>query len=174
MFICLRGFILSLLLVLLPGVPAVADQVSRDEVKSLDGQVQDVKADVLSIGAQMHQLEEKLLYPSTTEVAVFVSLDKAARFSVDSMEIHVDGKRVAQHLYTVKELDALQKGGVQRIYAGNIISGRHDLQVFLEGKAARGAALHAKESFTFSKNDGPRMLEVRLVDSDHMITLRDW
>ncbi len=173
MFILLRGFILSLALSLL-SFPAIAEQVSREELKSLDEQVQDIKTDALSIGAQMLQLEEKLLYPSTTQVAVFVSLDKAAQFSLDSMEIQVDGKRVAQHLYTVKELEALQQGGVQRIYAGNIVSGRHDLQVLLIGKEARGAALRAKASFTFSKDEGPKMLEVRLIDSDHIITLRDW
>ena len=134
-------------------------------------------------GRQMLQLEEKLLYPSTTQVAVFVSLDNAAKFSLDSMEIQVDGKRVAQHLYTVKELEALQKGGIQRIYAGNIVSGRHDLQVLLTGKAARVTALRTKESFmfstkesfTFSKDVGPKMLEVHLVNAaDKVITLKDW
>ncbi len=173
MSVFLRGFILSLLL-LPASVPAVADQVSREEIKSLDKQVQDVKIDALRIGAQMLQLEEKLLYPSTTQVAVFVSLDKTVQFSLDSMEIQMDGKRVAQHLYTVKELEALQKGGVQRIYAGNIASGPHDLQVLMSGKAARGAALRARETFTFSKDEGPKMLEVRLVDSSRVIMLRDW
>ncbi len=172
MFIFLRGFVLFLSLLLL-SFSVSAEQISPDEIKSLDEQVQDIKTDVLSIGAQMLQLEEKLLYPSTTQVAVFVSLDKSAQFSLDSMEIQVDGKRVAQHLYTVKEIEALQKGGVQRIYAGNIASGRHDLQVLLTGKAARDAALRAKESFKFSKDEGPKMLEVRLVDSAHIITLRD-
>ncbi len=174
MLIFLRGFILSYSLVLLLSFPAVAEQVSPGEIKSLDEQIQDIKSDVLSIGAQMLQLEEKLLYPSTTQVAVFVSLDKAATFSLDSIEIQVDGKRVAQHLYTVKELEALQKGGVQRIYTGNIASGRHDLQVLLTGKSGLGAALKAKESFLFSKDDGPKMLEVRLIDSAHIITIRDW
>ncbi len=173
MFILLRGFMLSLVPVLLLSFPANAEQASREEIKRLNEQVQDIKTEALSIGVQMRQLEEKLLYPSTSQIAVYVSLDKAAQLSLDSLEIQVDGKRVAQHLYTAKELEALQKGGVQRIYVGNIASGKHDLQVLLSGKA-RGAALRAKESFSFSKDAGPRMLEVRLVDSAHIITLRDW
>lgn len=173
MLILLRGFILSLSLLLL-SFSAIAEQVSPEEIKSLDEQVQDIKTDVLSIGAQMLQLEEKLLYQSTTQVAVFVSLDKAAQFSLDSMEIQLDGKRVAQHLYTVRELEALLRGGVQRIYAGNIVSGRHDVQVLLTGKSARGAALRAKENVTFDKDEGPKMLEVRLTDSAPVITFRDW
>ncbi len=174
MFMLLRGFMLSLLPVLLLSYPAHAEQVSREEIKRLNDQVQEIKTDVLSIGVQMRQLEEKLLYPSTSQIAVYVSLDRAVQVSLDSMEIQVDGRRVAQHLYTAKELEALQKGGVQRLYVGNIASGKHDLQVLMSGKSGRGAAVRAKESFTFSKDTGPRMLEVRLVDSAHVITLRDW
>ena len=173
MLILSRGFILSLSLLLL-SLPAIAEQVSPDEIKSLDQQVQDIKADVLSIGAQMLQLEEKLLYPSTSQVAVFVSMDKTVPFSLESMEIQVDGKRVAQHLYTVRELEALQKGGVQRIYAGNIVSGPHDLQALVAGKAAGGSALRAKENFAFTKDEGPRMLEIRLIDSAPIITFGVW
>ncbi len=173
MFTRVKGFIPFLSLVMALSFPAYAEQVSPEEIKSLNEQVQDIKTEVLSLGVQMRQLEEKLLYPSTSQVAIFVSLDKAAQFSLDSMEIQVDGKRVAEHLYTVKEFEALQKGGVQRIYAGNIVFGRHDLLVLLTGKAARGTVLRAKESFTFNKAEGPKMLEVRLVNSDRIITLRE-
>ena len=85
------------------------------------------------------------------------------------------GKPAAQHLYTLRELEALQKGGMQRIYAGNIKSGEHGLRVLVTGKTADGSGLRRTESFKFSKDVGPRMLEVHLVDSGaHMITLRDW
>ena len=87
--------------------------------------------DVLSIAAELNQLEEKLLYPSNTQIAVFVSLAEGETFRLDSVEIQLDDKAVAHHLYTFKELEALQKGGVQRIYTGNFRSGEHDLQVFV-------------------------------------------
>ena len=172
MLIVIRGLILSLSLLLT--FPAYAAEVAREETKSLDEQVQEIKAEVLSIGAEMLQLEEKLLYPSTTQLAVFVSLDNAAKFSLDSMEIHVDGKRVADHLYTAKESEALQNGGVQRIYVGNVLSGQHEVRVSLAGKSAKGAGVRAKENFPFSKDEGPKILELHLADSAPIITLRDW
>ncbi len=174
MFKLLRGSILSIAMLML-SFPAYAEEVSKEQIKSLDEQVQEIKSDVLSIGAQMRLLEEKLLYPSNTQVAVFVSLDNTAKFRLDSMEIQLDGKPVAQHLYTSKELEALQKGGMQRIYAGNIKSGGHALQVLLIGKNEDGSGLRTKESFTFSKDVGPKMLEIRMVKSaTQIITLRDW
>jgi hypothetical protein len=123
----------------------------------------------------MRLLEEKLLYPSTTQVAVFVSLDSKAKFRLDSLEIQLDGKPATQHLYSFKEIEALQKGGVQRLYTGNIKSGEHDLRVLLRGEAADGSELRAKENFKVNKDVGPKMVEIHLVDSGaRSITLRDW
>ncbi len=128
MFHILRGFILSIAVLML-GFPAYAEEISREQIKGLDEQVQEIKSDVLGIAAELNQLEEKLLYPSNTQVAVFVSLVSGETFRLDSVEIQLDGKPVAHHLYSFKELEALQKGGVQRIYTGNVRSGEHDLQV---------------------------------------------
>src|SRR6266540_2485977 len=122
MFDILRGFILSIAILIL-SFPAYAEEVSREQIKGQDEQVQEIKGDVLSIAAELNQLEEKLLYPSNTQVAVFVSLVGGETFRLDSVEIQLDGKPVAHHLYSFKELEALQKGGVQRIYTGNVRSG---------------------------------------------------
>jgi hypothetical protein len=174
MFNILRGFILTISMLTL-SFPAYAEEVSKEQLKGLDEQVQEIKADVLDIAAQLSLLEEKLLYPSTTQVAVFVSLDNRAEFRLDSMEVQLDGKRVTYHLYTFKELEALQKGGVQRIYTGNVTSGEHDLAVVLSGKTAGGSDLRATESFTFKKDVGPKMVEVHLAGSGaEAITLKDW
>jgi hypothetical protein len=152
---------------------AATEKVSKEQLKGLDEQVQEIKTDVLGIAAQLSLLEEKLLYPSNTQAAVFVSLDKGAGFRLDSMEIQLDGKPAAHHLYTFKELEALQKGGMQRIYTGNVTSGEHDLQVLLTGKTAGGSDLHAKESFKFKKDVGPKMVEIHLAGSGQTITLKD-
>jgi len=173
MFNILRGFILSIAMLTL-SFPAYAEEVSKEQIKGLDEQVQEIKTDVLGIAAQLSLLEEKLLYPSNTQVAVFVSMDNGAKFRLDSMEIQLDGKSVTQHLYTFKELEALQKGGVQRIYTGNIKSGVHDLQVLLAGKTAGGSDLRRAESFKVSKEVGPRMVEIHVAGSDaQTITLKD-
>ena len=174
MYILLRGCILPIAMLML-SFPAYAEEVSKEQIKSLDEQVQEIKTDTLSIAAQMRVLEERLLYPSSTQVAVFVSLDNAAKYNPGSIEIQLDGKPVAQHTYNPKEVEALQKGGLQRIYAANIKSGDHDLQVRLTGRTARGSFFDRKENFKFSKDVGPKMEEIRLINSDDQtITLREW
>jgi hypothetical protein len=174
MFILERGFIL-LIAILMLSSPAFAEEVSKEQIKSLDEQVQDIKADTLGIATQMRLLEEKLLYPSSTQVAVYLSLDKAAKYRPDSIEIQLEGKPVTYHLYNAKEVAALKKGGVQRLYMGNIKSGEHDLQVLLSGKNAGGLDFYRDEKFTFSKETGPKVVEIRLINAaDEIITLRDW
>ena len=157
---------------LLFSFPAFAQEVTKEQIKGLDEQIQEIKTDVLGIAAELNRLEEKLLYPSDTQVAVFVSLANAEKFRLDSVEIQLGGKPVAHHLYTFKELEALEKGGVQRIYTGNIMTGEHDLQVTLLGKTAGGTDFRKTESFNVTKNVGPKIVEFTLASQN--ITLKDW
>ena len=148
--------------VLLTALTANAAEVSKEQIKGLDEQVQEIKSDVLGIAAELNRLEEKLLYPSDTQVAVFVSLAAGEKFRLDAVELQLGGKAVARHLYSFKELEALQRGGVQRLYTGNITTGKHDLQVTLSGKAANGDDFRRTESFRVSKDVGPRIVELAL------------
>ncbi len=158
-------------LVLTACFAAQAQEVSKEQIKGLDEQVQEIKSDVLSIAAELNQLEEKLLYPSNTEVAVFVSLAAGETFRLDSVEIQLEGEPVAHHIYTFKELEALQKGGVQRIYTGNIRTGEHALEVAVMGKTSGGGDLQHEESFRINKDVGPKIVEISL--TAHGITLKD-
>ncbi|MEJ2657101.1 MAG: hypothetical protein P8012_07875, partial [Desulfobacterales bacterium] len=123
------------------------------------------------IAAELNQLEEKLLYPSNTQISVFVSLVKGETFRLDSVEIQLDGKPVAHHIYTFKELEALQKGGVQRIYTGNIRGGDHDLQTLVIGKSTGGADLRKTSRFKVNKDVGPKIVEISLTANG--ISLKD-
>jgi len=161
MFCWQRGLILGVSLFFM-SVAAYGQEVSTEPVKGLDEQVQEIKSDVLSIAAQLSQLEEKLLYPSNTQVAVFVSLTGEETFRLDSIEVRLDGNPLAHHLYTFKELEALQKGGVQRLFTGNIRSGEHDLEVFVLGQAAGGADFTKSEQFKVLKDVGPKIVEISL------------
>lgn len=156
-------------------LPAYGQEAPREQVKGLDEQVQEIKTDVLSISAQLNQLEEKLLYPSDTQIAIFVSVTKGEGFRLDSVDIQLDGKPVAHHLYTFKELEALQKGGVQRIYVGNVRTGEHALQVTVSGKSDGGSDFRKGESFKIAKNIGPKLVGVVLAGiGSNTITLKDW
>ena len=170
MYCWLKGIILGILMLVL-SVAAFAQEISREQIKGLDEQVQEIKSDVLSIATELNQLEEKLLYPSNTQVAVFVSLVSGETFRLDSVEIQMDGKPVAHHIYTFKELEALQKGGVQRIYTGNIRSGDHDMEVSVIGKSSGGRDLQKTNRFKVNKDLGPKIVEISLAAQN--IALKD-
>ena len=170
MYCWLKGIILGILLLVLSGT-AYAQEISKEQIKGLDEQVQEIKSDVLSIATELNQLEEKLLYPSNTQVAVFVSLVSGETFRLDSVEIQLDGNPVAHHIYTFKELEALQKGGVQRIYTGNIRSGDHDLEVSVIGKSSGGGDLQKTNRFKVNKDVGPKIVEISLAAQN--IALKD-
>jgi hypothetical protein len=170
MFYRLTGVIL-LISVLVFSMSANAQENYRAQIKGLDEQVQEIKTDVLSIAEQLNQLEEKLLYPSNTQVAVFISMVGGETFRLDSVEIKLDGKPMAHHIYTFKELEALQKGGVQRIYTGNILAGDHDLQVLVLGKSVGGTDFQNTERFKVNKDVGPKIVELSLAAGS--ITFKD-
>ena len=139
-----------------------AQEVSKAQMQGLDEQVQEVKSDVLAIAAELGRLEERLLYPSGTQVAVFVSLAAGEGFRLDSVRIEIDGQAVARHVYSFEELEALRKGGVQRIYTGNVASGEHQLTVTIAGKRAGGEDFEATETFGFRKDAEPKLVDVSL------------
>ncbi len=140
--------------------PGSAEELSREQQKGLDEQVQDIKKDVLGISAELTQLEENLLYPSNTQVSVFVSFEEGAKFRLDAVKIKIDGKDASSHIYTFKELEALQSGGVQRLYTGNVRTGEHTLEVSLISKASGSSAQVA--SHTFTKSVEPKLIEIHI------------
>jgi len=146
------------------GAPARAQDVTREQMQSLDEQVQEIKSDVLSISAELALLEERLLYPSDTQVAVFVSLAEGGSFRLDSLRIEIDGEPVTHHIYSFKELEALRKGGVQRIYTGNVPTGEHRIDVAVAGVDSGGGDLSESESFTFRKDVEPAQIGITLGD----------
>ncbi len=138
----------------------------QQQMRGLDEQVQEVKSDVLSIAAELNQLEEKLLYPSGTQVAIFVALAKGDQMRLDAVRLEIDGQLVAHYIYSAKELEALRKGGVQRIYVGNVTTGDHQLNVLVDGKLKAGADFNRTEHFTFHKEVKPKFVELTMAGPD--------
>ena len=172
----IRSLVLSILLCVC-ATPGRTQDAAREQMKGLDEQVQEVKSDVLSIAADLNQLEEKLLYPSNTHVAVFVAIAQGETFRLDAVQVQIDGQLAAHYIYTFKELEALQKGGVQRIYTGNITTGQHEIAISLNGKLASGKEYTQTERFPFSKGIGPKLIGVTLAGPDSgkpAIDVGDW
>lgn len=158
---------------MLSTVSTPAEEASQEELRSLDDQVQEIKTDVLSIAADLSRLEEKLLYPSNTQLAVFVSIAQGQTFRLDSMQIDIDGQVATRYIYAFKELDALQHGGTQRIYTGNVPTGAHQMQVTVAGKTDGGSDFNATQTFSFDKGVEPKLLGIAL-DGPETIELGEW
>jgi hypothetical protein len=145
-----------------PFAAATAQDISRDDMRSLDGQVQEIKSDVLSIASELGNLEERLLYPSNTQVALFVAIEDDDDFRLDAVKIEINGELATHHIYSYKELEALQKGGVQRIYTGNVPTGDHQLTVSMIGKLKNGTEFNKTDQFSFAKGVEPKALGITL------------
>ncbi|WP_308366185.1 MULTISPECIES: hypothetical protein [unclassified Microbulbifer] len=168
------GRILQITILMLLASVCFAQGVSRDEIRGLDEQIQDVKKDVIDLTAELAQLEEKLLFPSNTQASFFVSLAGDAAFSLEAVELKLNNEIVAHHLYTFREIEALQKGGVQRIYTGNVQTGSHPLEVSFIGKSASGKEYRASADYTVDKEVGPKFVEIKIAGAESAINFKDW
>lgn len=166
-----------LLLILTPFALVSAQDLSGADMKSLDGQVQEIKSDVLNIASELNNLEERLLYPSNTQLSVFVALAPEETFRLDAVQVMIDGELATHHIYSFKELEALQKGGVQRVYTGNVPTGDHQISVTVNGKLKNGNDFSESGSFTFSKDVKPKALGLTLAQpgfGSEPIRVGDW
>jgi hypothetical protein len=141
-----------------PGAPASAPA-------PLDARVQDVKGDVIRLNRDLLVLEEELLFPANTQVALFVSMDVGKLFELDSVQVKLDDKVVANYLYTPLEVQALHRGGVQRVYLGNLKGGTHELVAFFTGKGPHERDYKRGTTIKFDKGTDPKYIELRIKDS---------
>ncbi|MDH5209930.1 MAG: AraC family transcriptional regulator [Burkholderiaceae bacterium] len=132
---------------------------------SLDDRIQDAKSDVIRLNRDLMVLEEELLFPANTQVAVFVSMDVGKLFSLDSVRVQIDGKDVAGYLYTPAEVQALHRGGVQRLFVGNLKSGAHELVAFFTGKGPHDRDYKRGATVKIDKGTDPKYIELQIKDS---------
>lgn len=156
---------------------APAGQPSAD-FKTLDQQVQGMKKDVIELNKDLFVLQEELLFPANTQVAVYVSMDVGTFFALDSVTIKIDNKEVKNYLYTAREAEALLKGGVQEIYLGNLKVGKHELVAFFTGKGPMERDYKRGATTVFAKSVGAKYLELKITDrvTKHQpeFKIKDW
>ncbi|RDH85604.1 MAG: AraC family transcriptional regulator [endosymbiont of Seepiophila jonesi] len=155
--------ILRLLALLLLSLSIVGHS-QADEPADLQSQVRLLKKAVVALNRDLFLLEEELLFPGHTQVPVFLSLDLGEFFTLDSVQLKIDDKALANHLYTERELAALRRGGVQRLFLGNLKSGEHELVAFFTGLGPAGRDYRRATSLKFTKGVSPKLLELRIVD----------
>ncbi len=131
---------------------------------SLDAEVQDLKNAVLDLNRELFMLEEELLYPANTQVAVFLSMDVGEFFALDSVQLKVDGKAVTNYLYTEREVTALHRGGVQQLFLGNLKTGEHELVAIFSGVGPHGRDYRRGATLEFEKQIGAKFVELQISD----------
>lgn len=168
-------FLHGLLLVVLVQLSA---PVTASELQQLDQNTQELKSSVLDLSKQLAVLEEELLYPANSQLAVFVSMDLGEYFSLDSIELQLDGKNISNYLYTDRETDALYRGGVQKLWLGDLPAGEHELVAIFTGKGPHERDYRRGAALSFDKAEGAKYVELRIADSEQALrpefVVREW
>ncbi|MEP0355308.1 hypothetical protein [Paraglaciecola sp.] len=139
-------------------------QLNLDE-KTVTQQLQALRKEVIALNRDLFVLEEDLLFPSSTQIVVYLSMNVGTYFNLDSVELKLDDKTVTHYLYTDKQIQALYKGGVQKLHIDNLGQGEHELTAFFIGKGPENREYKRATSLTFSKTAEPASVELSIVDS---------
>jgi hypothetical protein len=162
----MRYFLLSIFAAFAASMPAAAQDAAEPAAgrSALDAEVQALRRDVIDLNRDLFMLEEDLLFPASTQIAVFVSMDVGTFFALDSVQIKVDDKEVANYLYTERELEALKRGGVHRLWLGNLKAGEHEIVAFFTGQGTHERDYKRGTTLTVEKGVGAKYVELRISD----------
>lgn len=153
------------LALLAAALPAFAqEEVPAPARSALDAEVQELRREVVDLNRDLFMLEEDLLFPASTQIAVFVSMDIGTFFALDSVQIKVDDKEVANYLYTARELEALKRGGVHRIWLGNLKAGEHEIVAFFTGQGTHERDYKRGATLAIEKGVGAKYVELKISD----------
>lgn len=132
---------------------------------SLSADVEDLKKSAMELNRDLLILEEELLFPASTQVVIFLSMDVGEYFKLDSVKISIDEKVVASHLYTNRQNHALEKGGIQRLYMGNLKNGVHEVTAIFTGLGPDNREYKRGATTIVDKDDDLKMIELMIRDS---------
>ena len=168
--------IIPLLLVVILSGQVLA--VDNERAKSLDEQVEALKKEVISINRELFILEEELLFPTNTQTFIFLSMEGDTYFSLDSVQLTIDGKIVSNYLYTDRELAALARGGVQKLHVENLKKGEHEVVVIFIGTGPNGRDYRRGASYIFVKDFEPKYIELKIAESQEKnqprFSVKEW
>ena len=158
---------LLLIATLLWSVSAAAQDAELAEPApvALDSDLENVKQELLKLKRDLVILEEDLLFPASSQVAVFLSMDIGDLFQLDAVTLKLNGREVAHHLYTDKQVDALFRGGIQKLYVGNVKQGSNRLTAFFTGRGPSGRDYRRATTVEFEKSFEPTFVELAISDS---------
>ncbi|WP_412972169.1 hypothetical protein [Glaciecola sp. MF2-115] len=147
--------------------PVLADVKKESPVPDSDlaAEMETLKQALVNLNRDLFILEEDLLFPSSTQVAVYLSMDVGEYFKLDSVELKIDGKLATHYLYTDRQVNALYKGGVQRLFVGNVNQGTREISAFFIGTGPENRPYKRAVTLEFDKDDEAATVELKIVDS---------
>jgi hypothetical protein len=143
----------------------VAEPEQETGSSNLSDEIEDLKKSALQLNRDLLILEEELLFPDNTQLTLFLSVDIGNYFRLDSVKVKVDDKIVASHLYTERQNFALSKGGIQRLYVGNVKKGEHELTAIFTGMGPDNREYKRGATMTLDKDEDAKMIEIRVYDN---------
>ena len=149
----------------LPPAMAASAAVSV-EPSTLDGRIQDTKLDVIKLNRDLLVLEEELLFPANTQVALFVSMDVGQMFDLDSVQIKPRRQaRLQLPLHAARSRGAASRRRAARLPRQPAQVGDHELVAFFTGKGPHDRDYKRGATVKFDKSTEPKYIELRIKDS---------
>ena len=162
-----RLLLVSTFLLLITPLMAHAQQANTQaENSQIAQEIERLKQEVIKLNRELFILEEDLLFPASTQVAVFVSVDIGRFLALDSVELKINGQQVAGFLYTERQRISLEQGGIQRLYQGNLKTGEHELTAIFIGLDHEQRTVKRAVNYRFEKEDEAVMIELKLEDNN--------
>ena len=145
---------------------------------SLPSDLQDLKSDVLSLNRDITQLESELLFPSSS-TTILVGVNAGSKVRLVDVKLSINDQIVSYHAYSEQETVALTKGGLHRLFLGNINSGSHNLQATFTAYDANGKDFQRTVTHNFSKNNLRKIIEIKAGDDSTraqpaQFSFREW
>jgi hypothetical protein len=169
------GWVLALVFFMVAGLARAEDPAAPT---SLDREIDAIRSEVASLSQTLFDLEESVLHPADTQVAVFLALKDREGLNLDSIELYLDGSPVSSHLYTDRERASLREGGVQRLYIGNLPHGSHELKAILTARSANERFVRREVRHEFRKRPGESRIQMTLdaaaPDYEPVVSFREW
>lgn len=145
---------------------------------ALDDEIAALKAEVSAHSNEIFELEQKVLHPVDTRLAVFLTLANPDGLDLDSVELFVNGKPVATHHYSIRERSSLEQGGIQQLFTGNLANGSHELKAIITARAANDRFVRRESFHRFQKRPGALRLQVGLEakapDFEPRVSFAEW
>ena len=160
----------SLVLALLAASAAAAD--------GLDEELERLNAEIANHSERVFALEQKVLHPANTRLAVFLTLQNRDALDLDSVELFVNGQPVASHLYSERERASLERGGIQQLFTGNLANGEHELKTVITARSADDDFVRRESIHRIRKRPGvlrlQLSLEARAPDYEPRVSFMEW